>query len=436
MDESIIRKVLGLFAIVAGIVVLVLIGQLVVFNHASESIVIQYPNGVVRCETEPGPYMRLFGHVERYPKSFQFWFSEQADQGISSDDSILCRFNDGGHANISGSARIVMPTDKEHLKAIFSNYVTQERLQHELVKPCMQKAVYFAGPLMSSKESAGVKRTLLSQYIEDQAQLGVYSTKTTDVKEPDAITGELKTVQVVEIVKDAKGMATRQEPSALDKFGISLTAMSLNKIRYDDTVEKQIQQQQGLTMQIQTAVAQAKTAEQQALTAEKEGQAAAAKQKWSVEVVKAGAIVAAEQEREVTIINAQKNYSNEVILAMQKLRVAELNKQAAEQDKQATILAGEGKAQAATLEMAANGALRPKLDAWVEAQKAYANALAQYRGNIVPQFVMGGGGTGGASTGTATDFMQLLMANQAKQLAIDMNMQGGGGTVNHTAVVK
>ena len=55
-------------------------------------------------------------------------------------------------------------------------------------------------------------------------------------------------MQEDEITKDAKGQLIRQEPSALDKYGISLTAMSLNKIRYDDTVEKQIQQQQGLTI--------------------------------------------------------------------------------------------------------------------------------------------------------------------------------------------
>ena len=428
MNGSVIRKIIGVVALAACLIIIMLLGQLVVFNHASESIVIQYPNGTVVAETQPGPYMRWFGHVERYPKSFQFWFSEQSDQGSKTDESILCRFNDGGHANISGSTRIVMPTDDANLKAIFANYVTQERLEHELVKPCIQKAVYFAGPLMSSKESAGVKRTLLSQYIEDQAQLGVYSTQNKEVKEPDPITGELKTVTVVEIAKEAKtGQPIRQEPSALDKFHISLTAMSLNRIRYDDTVEKQIQQQQGLTMQIQTAVAQAKTAEQQALTAAKEGEANAAKSRWQQEVIRAQKVTEAQQERDIVIIQAEKSYSNEVILASQRLRVAELNKQSAEQDKQAAILTGEGKARAATLEMEANGALMPKIQALIEINKNYAEHLPA---NLVPSVVMGGSGQAGSS---GMDFISLLMAKTAKDLSLDLSMQGAARPALPTA---
>lgn len=427
MYGSIVRKIIAGVAIAVCVIVIALIGQIVEFNDASSIMVIQYPTGKVNVYTSAGPQWQWFGKVSKYDKSFQFWFSAKDDQGSEKDDAIRCRFNDGGHANISGSCRITMPMDTAAITMIYENYVTKERLAHELVKPQLQKAVYFSGPLMSSKESAGPKRTLLSEYISDQATKGVFATSTKDTKEADPITGEIKTIMVVQIDRDAKtGQPLIQEVSPFARFKIGLDAMSLNSIDYDQDVEKQISQQQQLTMQIQTAVAQAKTAEQQALTAQKEGEANAAKAKWEQEVVKAKAVVLAEQEKAVTLTNAERDRQAAVIAAEQRLKVAELDRQASEQAKQQAILLGEGKAQAARLEMDANGALVPKLEAWVQAQKAYADALSKYHGNLVPQIVMGGTGSP-SGTSSATDFMNMLMMNQAKQLELNMTMQGGNG---------
>ena len=76
--------------------------------------------------------------------------------------------------------------------------------------------------------------------------------------------------------------------------------------------------------------------------------------------------------------------------------------------------------------MQANGALEQKLSAYVEAQKAWATAFASYRGNIVPSVMTaGGGGTAQGQQNALGNFMELLNAKVAKDLAVDMGISNG-----------
>ncbi len=60
--------------------------------------------------------------------------------------------------------------------------------------------------------------------------------------------------------------------------------------------------------------------------------------------------------------------------------------------------------------------------AYVEIQKAYAQALADYKGAWVPQIVTGGS-NGAAGTG-AQQMIDMLSVKTAKDLAIDMTING------------
>ncbi len=95
-----------------------------------------------------------------------------------------------------------------------------------------------------------------------------------------------------------------------------LSNLSINSIDYDSSVEGQIKSQQSLTMQVQTAMANAKKAEQDAITTEQQGKADAAKAKWDQEVLKAKAVTAAQQQKEVAALNAQT-----ALLEAQKTRI-------------------------------------------------------------------------------------------------------------------
>lgn len=273
---------------------------------AGEIVVIQHPlSGELEVITTPGTYSQHLGTATHYKKRDNIWFSKRNDQGDTTDASIKIRFNDGGHAQISGSISMELPLDKESVINFHTKYGSQEAIEHDLVATVIQKAVYMTGPLMSSKESYAEKRTDLINYIEDQATNGVYKTNQKDVKQFDTFTNAEKVVTTVEIQKDAKGLILRQDKSPIQSYKITLSNLSINAIDYDQNVEGQIKSQQELTMQVQTAMANAKKAEQDAITTEQQGKADAAKAKWTQEVIKAKAVTTAQQNFEVSTLDAK-----------------------------------------------------------------------------------------------------------------------------------
>ena len=381
--------------------VIVLLAFLFIFSFkmletvgASEIVVVQYPNGKLEVYNTPGIKFQGFGSITRYKKSFQYWFSKAGDQGGENDESIKVRFNDGGHAQLSGSCRIDLPSDVASIIQLHTKYGSQEAIERALVRTVIEKAVYMTGPLMSSKESSSTKRTDLINFIADQAEKGVYKTRQVEKKVKEDGSDSSKIVTVVELLKDTTGQFYRQEQSPFYKFSIGFSNLSINSLDYDSAVEKQIRSQQDLTMQVQTAMARAKTAEQQVFTTQKEGEAAAAKAKWEQEAIKAQKVTEAEQ-----------------ILAVQ-----ELATKTAAQYKQQQILEGEGDAEKKRLIMNANGALDVKLDAYVKVMEAAWSAIGAYTGNWVPTYWSGGG----SAPNGAFNTMEALNIKLLRDLNIDL----------------
>ena len=359
-------QIFGIILLVILFAIIPFLGKTFEYVGADEIAVVQYPSGQLEVFATPGYKPQWFGDVTKYRKSYQFWFSSKSDQGKNVDQSMRCRFNEGGHANISGGVRCDNPVDKDRMVALHSKFGSQEAIEHELVRTSLERAIYMSGPLMSSQESSAEKRPLLLTYIEDQASNGIYSTSVKDVKQPDPITGELKTVSVVDIKMGTDGKPFRLEESPVQKYGINMYGLSIDEVRYDETVEKQIAQQQQSKMAVQIAIANSKKAEQDALTAAKQGEADAAKAKWAQEVERATEVTKATKLSDVAKIDADRQATVAKIDAQRQLTVAELEKQAAEQTKLKDIALGEGKAKRMQLEMQANGALEQRLAAFVQ----------------------------------------------------------------------
>ncbi len=388
--KAAIGSVLAIFAFIAA-------GNLFENLDANEIMVIQSPvSGNLEVYTDPGLKYQGWGKVTKYKRRAQYTFSMEVNDEDSTDNSKKLRFNDGGHANLYGAVSWEMPLDKKSIVAIHKNFGSAEAVQQYAVAKMIDNAVYLAGPLMSSTESSGERRSELVQYINDQAANGVYVTTVREKEVVDQLIGVKKTVAVTEIVRDASGAPKRQQGSILAEFNVKLLPMSISEIKYDKIVEDQIAQRQQATTQVQIAQANAKRAEQDAITAEKQGEADAAKAKWKQEVIKATLVTEAEQN-----------------LAVQKL-----NTDRSGLYKQQQINEGEGEAEKKRLIMNANGALDVKLDAWVKSQQYMWEAFSKYTGNIVPVYQSGGGSVGGSN---ALDFMQIMGMKAAKDLSLDMS---------------
>ncbi len=395
------KIILGVVLGFALIVCLFSAGKLYEDIDAGEIVVIQDPvDGELHVYNTSGMVWQGWGKATHYKKSNTFWFSRVGEDGdTTTDKSIPVKWNDGGHATISGSVRYDLPVDDAQIVKLHSIFGSQAAIEQQVIKTNIEKAVYLTGPLMTSKESYAERRNDLIFYIEDQASKGVYKTRQVEVKETDPITGSEKTTTKVDIQTDTNGIPKRQEASPVAASGIKLYNISINGITYDRNVEAQIATQQQAIMQVQTAIANAKRAEQEALTTAKQGEANATAAKWEQEVIKAKLVTEAEAAK----------------------AVAELSVKTAELNKQRDILQGEGEAAKKRLVMQANGALEQKLDAWLKAQQYWSDAFSKYTGAMVPSIVTGGAGQ---SNSNALNFMEIIGIKAAKDLSLDMSNKG------------
>lgn len=369
---------------------------------AKDYVVIQAPiSGELAVHTDGGWKWQGMGKSQTYHRRDQFSFSNKVDQGKAGDESISTRFNDGGHGNISGTVNWQMPANPDLIVKLHKDFGSMDAIEQQLIRPAMQKVIYNVGPTMSSTESSAEKRPEIPKYIDDQLVNGPYLTKTVNVTQKDAISGQDKVVPVVQIALNDKGQPLRESKSQITEYGIVLQPVAINAIVYDGVVEDQIKQRQTATTQVQISIANARKAEQEAITTEQQGKANAAKAKWEQETVNA----------------------KDVALAEKELQVATLAAKTAEQSKRENILIGEGEAARKRLVMEANGALDAKLDAYVTVSKAYADAIAKAQpGAWSPQVVMGGGASG---ANTSNSLIEMLTAKTARELGVDMSVIKG-----------
>ena len=415
MDQITWPRIVTVMVSIGMLFVLITIGKLFETVGPDEITIIQSPvEGRLDVYVSQGLKWQGYGEVTTYKKRSTYAFDTERT-------GIVVRFNEGGHGTIFGSIQYELPLDRDKIVAFHSKYKTQETLQKELVETVTNKAIYLVGTLMSSRESYAEKRNDLIHYVSDQVQSGVYKTRQRTEWTKDQITGQDKSITVAEIIIGKDGKPERQEESVLSRFGVVAYNFTINRIPYDAVVEKQIKQQQEISMDIQTSIVDLKKAEQRALTVEQQGRADATKSKWDQEVIKAKAVTLAEQEKVVQITNAERDKIVAETAGAQRLAVAELDKRAAEQTKLQNILLGEGEAERKRLVLEADGALTQKLEAWSAAQTVYANAI---KGSTwTPGVVIGGGQGAAANNNVVQDLLSMFMAKTAKDLSLDMSMR-------------
>lgn len=224
-----VKKIITIVVIsVVAIIGLSCIGSLVEDVKNEEIVVNQVPfTGTMEVWSTPGMKFQRFGHTTRYYKTQQLWFGSE-DQG----EPIPVIFNDASDGLIYGSLRVKLPTDREHMLRIQTDYNGMDRLMNDLVRPTVNKVVYASGPLMSAFESYAEKKNDLIEYVTDQLNHGVYKTTVKKVETTDPLTGEKKTVNVAALIPDADapGGYKRSEVSPFSYYGLEIGQVTLPKI--------------------------------------------------------------------------------------------------------------------------------------------------------------------------------------------------------------
>lgn len=378
----------SIIAIVFAVIVVVFctcLSSLVEDVPNEQVIVNQVPiSGKMEVWTNPGMYAQKFGSTTKYYKTQQLWFGSE-----NNGEPIPVIFNDASDGMIYGSLRVKLPTDREHMLRIQTDYNGMDRLMNDLVRPTVTKVIYASGPLMSAFESYAEKKNDLIEYITDQLNNGVYKTTIKKVETTDPLTGEKKTVNVAALVPDSlsAGGYKRSEKSPFTYYGLEIGQVAVSKIAYSDKVNKQIAQQQEANMLIQTSKAKSAAAQQEAIRAEEEGKAEAAKSRWAQEKEKAIAVTKAEQEREVSRLAAEK----------------------ADFDKKRIIAEGEAEAAANRAKVAAGLTPQEKAEWDYKTKVGVAEALAKSSHPLVPTIMMGESGKSSGSSAMDAVGLKYLM---------------------------
>ena len=351
----------------------------------NETIVVnQFPfTGNMEYWTTPGYHWQWFGKTTTYYKTSQLWFGSDNEDGKQMGNPIPVIFNDASDGMIYGSLRVKLPTETKYLERIQTDYNGMDRLMQDLVRPTVTKVIYASGPLMSAFESYAEKKNDLIEYVTDQLNNGVYKTTVKQVEVIDQFSGEKKSVKVASLIidEDAPGGYARSESSPFAYYGLEIGQVAVSKIGYSQKVMQQIAQQQEANMLVATSKSKSLAAQQETIRIAEEGKAAAEKAKWEQEKIKVVAVTKANQEYEVSRLEALK--ANEI----------------------AKKVKAEGEAQAAAARAKVSAGLEPEVRARIEKETkiGVAEALSKIQ---LPKVVM----TGGTNTGnSAMDAMGLKM---------------------------
>jgi hypothetical protein len=406
-------------------------------NSAGFRTVIQYPNGTLSYQFEPGLYMQWFGSTTVYNDviTFDFDKTENEEEATIDQTGIAVRYQDGGTGTVFGIARFRLPSTEVDMALLHKEFRSNDGVAYKIIKNTTEEIANHTAGLMTSEDSYAVLRGTYTEWLKTQLSKGKFGTRQKEIVtveggmefclEPDlteAIEEECRDVKRVRknipVIAERGGLPIHVSDD-LKQYGIELSGFNLVDWGYEEKTLKQISDKREATMAIITSKANAERAKQDAITAEQEGIKNVTVAKYQEEVIKEKAVVVAQREAEVAVISAKK----QVDVAEQIKLEAEQKKLAAVQIKQEQILLGEGEAERKRLNMEADGALQVKVDAWKEVNFRYAAEFGKQK--WVPEVQMGTAGAEGVSGGAAMDLINMMNVKTARDLSLDMQMKGG-----------
>jgi len=405
-------------AIIIALAVLLLIMSAGI-NDAGNRTVVQYPTGKLLVKFTPGIYMKWFGTTTIYRDVLTYDYDKTNDGATSSmnQKGIPVRYQDGGTGTVYGKARFSLPNDENTMLSLHKAFRSNGGVASKLIKTVTEEGMNLTAGLMSSEAAYTEKRSIFTQWANEQIAGGKYQTELKQISTVDESTGKrvVKNIPVITYGDDGRPVHLKSD---LEEYGIIVNGFQITDWNFEQKTLNQISTKREATMAIITAKANAERAKQDALTAEEQGKANVMTAKYEKEVEKERAVVVAEQNKEVAVIRAKQL----VDVAEQQKLEAEQKKLAAAEYKQEQILRGEGDGEYKRLVMEADGALAQKLVTYEAVMKRFAQAIEKQK--WVPEIQMGMSSDSSAVDGgsSATALIDMLSVKTAKDLALDMSL--------------
>lgn len=401
-----------LVGVILGIILLImgLITNPFSWNDAGNRTVVEQAGGTQFVEFKPGIfYSGFFAKETEWPNQISVTYQSDVpgadglkDNGIEIG-KIKIMFNDGTTADVKGIAQYVLPSDEKDMILIHNTHRTPQSLVAKRLATFTKECLQSSAQSMSSDKHYGGGRAQMSQDFLDQLRNGVYLSQTEEKVVYDSVEHEKKRLYITSIQKDKDG-SPKRKTSAIKEYSISVADASIIDTDYADVVDQKLGKIIDAATKSAVSRQELMTAQQQTLTAKAKGEQALVEIEYQQKQEQTKQVVAAQ-----TLVEVAKQDRDQ-----QKIQAEAATFEANKRKTIADVAAYEK-----STAIKANNGLEQKLAAYVEVQKAWADGLSKYKGNIVPTVQ---GGPGSQNDNGMSTFIQLLTAKTAKELALDVKI--------------
>lgn len=401
--------------------------------------------GDEKAVDDVGYNMHLFGRVNAWKKSMSIVAKAQYS-GVNEDSTeaegendnmtssilgpVRTIFLDQVDSQISATARFMLPADEESFLAIARQYRSPDNLIRTTLLPAFRETLQANAALMGAEDYFAGKRTEFNIDFEEQLKNGLYLVRRQEVVvqniqnqgastanatlgiEQEGFGDDSKVIFVVEKILDSSGVPRRKVQSYTD-LGITVVESRITDVVPNDKFNERMQLKQKASADRAIAREQRIQEEEQKLLAEAKGDREVAEKKASALVAQIEQTTNAETTKQLALTKADQLKESAEIDRQR----AEILLATARIDAQAVEVAADATAYQKREILQADNALAQKLEAWVEINKAYADAFAK---RAVPATTFGGAsGDGYANGSDVKAFLDIMTVQAAKQLDVN-----------------
>lgn len=371
-------------------------------NDGGYRTVVQWPSGAMEVKFEEGWFIAPFAKETKWGNVVSY----------DMENGINVRYQDGGQGTIDGTVRAQLPNDEASMLKIHREFLSEDGLINKLFIPEIKQALNQTAGLLTSEEAYAEKRSYIADWAEAIMEKGRFVTK---VEQKELVmTDGTKQRKNVPVISEKDGQPLHQG-SPFKDYGLSVSGFQVTNIDFEAATQKQINSKRDAEMGSITARANADQALWQTKEVVAKGEKAVAETRYTQLKEKEREIVLAEQRKAVAVMAAvQQREVNE-----QNLLAAKIDAQTASEQAKATLTRAEADAKAKRMLMEADGNITLKMETTKAIHGMWSSAYANRKQADVPSVMMG---QGVQTSNNASNFMQMMEAKLARDLAADVKV--------------
>ena len=339
-------------------------------------------------------------------------------------------FLDQVDALVQATARFELPSDEESFLRLARQYRTPENLLRTELIPAFQETLGANAALMSAENYFQGGKTEFNNEFQRQMENGIYLVRRVEERvRLDEGTGakgtanvslgtkqeeygeQFKTIFKVEKLNDSTGQPLRKDQS-FNKFGISVTSARVTHVQPNAKFRERMQLRQQAAADRAIAREKRVQEEEQRLLAIAKGEREVAERQAAAKVEQIEKTTNAETAKQLALTEARRRNEQAII----DRDTSQIQLERARIDAEARQVAADAAAYEKSAILAADNALQQKLDAYVTAQKFWADAFSQRK---VPTQVFGGQSGGAGNDSDIQNFMDIMTMRAARDLSLD-----------------